>query len=176
MGCEDLLNRIRMGDQDALDQLQTQYGPLVRYVIAPILQDPRDREECFSSVLLLVWKQIHRYDPAKGSLTTWLTVLARNTALNMARHHREEAVLAEDAASEGNPEEALLREEQRQSLKQALENLSLREQTIFYRKYYYLQSTTQIAAELGLTERGVEGRLYRTKKKLQRLLGGEFHD
>ena len=41
---------------------------------------------------------------------------------------------------------------------------------MFYRKYYYCQSTAQIAAELGLTERGVEGRLYRLRQKL----GGDF--
>ena len=35
---------------------------------------------------------------------------------------------------------------------------------LFYRKYYYLQPTAQIAAELGMTERAVEGRLYRLKK------------
>ena len=34
--------------------------------------------------------------------------------------------------------------------------------------------TAQIAAELGLTERGVEGRLYRLRQKLRRLLGGDF--
>lgn len=34
---------------------------------------------------------------------------------------------------------------------------------LVYRKYYYLQSTAQIAAELGLSPRAVEGRLYRLK-------------
>ncbi|MFR0796033.1 MAG: sigma factor-like helix-turn-helix DNA-binding protein [Oscillospiraceae bacterium] len=44
---------------------------------------------------------------------------------------------------------------------------------MFYRKYYYLQSTAQIAAELGMTERAVEGRLYRLKKRLRTMLGGD---
>ena len=48
------------------------------------------------------------------------------------------------------------------------------EQHIFYRKYYYLQRTAQIAAELGMTERSVEGKLYRLRKKLQKELGGDF--
>ena len=45
---------------------------------------------------------------------------------------------------------------------------------MFDRKYYYLQSTRQIAAELGTSERAVEGKLYRLRKKLQKALGGEF--
>jgi RNA polymerase sigma-70 factor (ECF subfamily) len=44
---------------------------------------------------------------------------------------------------------------------------------LFYRKYYYRQSTAQIAAELGMTQRSVEGRLYRIKQKLRKRLGGD---
>ena len=43
---------------------------------------------------------------------------------------------------------------------------------LVYRKYYYLQSPAQIAAELGLSPRAVEGRLYRLKKRLAKALGG----
>ena len=52
--------------------------------------------------------------------------------------------------------------------------LTAGEQLLFYRKYYYMQPTAQIAAELGITERAAEGRLYRIKQKLRRLLGGEL--
>lgn len=57
----------------------------------------------------------------------------------------------------------------------ALGRLSPGDRALFYRKYYYLQSTAQIAAELGMTVRAVEGRLYRLKKQLCRMLGGEGH-
>ena len=36
-----------------------------------------------------------------------------------------------------------------------------------------LPSTAQIALELGLTERAVEGRLYRLKRQLRKLPGGD---
>ena len=51
--------------------------------------------------------------------------------------------------------------------------LGQNDRALFYRKYYYLQSTAQIAAELGMTERAVEGRLYRLKKRLRTMLGGD---
>ena len=38
-----------------------------------------------------------------------------------------------------------------------------------------VKATAQIAAELGLTERAVEGKLYRLKKQLRKMLGGEGH-
>ena len=55
----------------------------------------------------------------------------------------------------------------------ALRRLPAKDRTLFFRKYYYLQSTAQIASEMGMTERAVEGKLYRIKKRLRRLLGGE---
>ena len=50
------------------------------------------------------------------------------------------------------------------------------ERELFYRKYYYCQSTAQMAAELGLTERAVEGRLYRLRQTLRQQLGGDLYD
>ena len=58
-------------------------------------------------------------------------------------------------------------------LRAALDRLGEADRRLFYRKYYYLQSTAQLAAELGTTERAVEGRLYRIKKKLRAQLGGD---
>ena len=64
--------------------------------------------------------------------------------------------------------------ERRERLQAALTALSARDRNLIYRKYYYLQSTARMAAELGLTERAVEGRLYRIRQKLQKKLGGEL--
>ena len=57
----------------------------------------------------------------------------------------------------------------------ALGRLSPGDRALLYRKYYSLPSTAQIASELGMTARAVEGRLYRLKKQLRRMLGGEGH-
>ena len=73
-----------------------------------------------------------------------------------------------------SPEETLLQKERAQALRRALNALNRRDYQLFYRKYYYLQSTQRIADELGTTPRAVEGRLYRIRKKLQDQLGGEW--
>ena len=67
----------------------------------------------------------------------------------------------------------MLQQERRDALARALRELSSRDRLLFYRKYYYLQSTAQIASELGMTPRAVEGRLYRLKKRLRGRLGGD---
>ena len=167
-------------DEKGMDALLLHYGPLMRYIIAPILKNTQDQEDCLSEAAMRVWEGIERFDPERGSWNAWLTAVTRNTALNSARRalrHSGLEELREDAPSPGpGPEEELIRRERQAALENALKRLSARDRTLFYRKYFYLQSTAQIASELGLTERAVEGRLYRLKKQLRRMLGGETRE
>lgn len=163
-------------NEQGMDALLLHYGPLMRYIIAPILQNPQDREDCLSEVLMRVWEKIGQFDGEKGSFRAWLTAITRNTALNYARKASGSSAeeLSESTPSpELSPEETLLKKERQEALKTALSRLSYKDRLLFYRKYYYRQSTAQIAAELGMTERAVEGKLYRVKKQLRKSLGGE---
>lgn len=173
----ELIELLRGRDERGAEELLRHYGPLMRYIIAPILSDPQDREECLSEAVLRVWEKIALYDPDRGSWAGWLTALTRNAALNRARRAGRECPREELTESipspEPTPEEQVLRQERRDALARALGELSSRDRLLFYRKYYYLQSTAQIASELGMTPRAVEGRLYRLKKRLRGRLGGD---
>ena len=164
-------------DEKELVDLLRRYGPLLRYVIAPILSNPQDREDCLSEVVLRAWEKSGQFDESRGSWTAWLTAVARNTALDHARKQARRNTAGEMKENmpspEPTPEETVLCRERQEAVRRALEGLSGGERALFYRKYYYRQSTAQIAAELGLTERAVEGRLYRLKKRLRAQLGGE---
>ena len=177
MDQREIVELLLRRDEAGMDQLLRQYGPLMKYVIAPILSDPRDREDCLSETVLRVWERIGQFDGTRGSWAAWLTAIARNTALNHARSNSRQGGVGEvderTPSPEPGPEETVLREERQAAVREALERLSAGDRALFYRKYYYLQSTAQIAAELGMSERAVEGRLYRLKKQLRRLLGGE---
>jgi len=108
-------------------------------------------------------------------------------ALNKVRSQRTQNLNASDLSDlneaetlpskDLSPEEQVLRAEQKAILAKALDTLPHGDRILFYRKYYYLQSTAQIASELGMTERAVEGRLYRLKQKLRKKLeGGVLHE
>lgn len=162
-------------DERGMDALLLHDGPMMRYIIAAILPDPQDREDCLMETAMQVWQKAAQFDPSRGSWSAWLTALTRNAALNFARRAANGAQPLVQEACVQTPEEALLQSERRDALARALRQLDSDARALFYRKYYYMQSTAQIAAELGLTERAVEGRLYRLKKQLRKLLGGEVH-
>lgn len=178
MNTQDLIKDILNRSDGALDQLRLHYGPLIRYVISPILPDPRDREEVFNDVLIRVWNRIGLYQPDSGSWTNWLSAIARNAAIDRARKAPPpgEELTETIPAPHSDPEQELLRKERQNALRKALQGLDPNDAALFYRKYYYRQSTAQIAAEYGTTERAIEGRLYRIKRKLRKELGGDFYD
>ena len=177
---QEIIELISNRDEQGMTELLRHYGPLMRYIIAPILRDPQDQEDCLSEIAMRVWDKISLFDQQRGSWHAWLTSLARNAALNRARQIKP--ILSTDdipentASPEPTPEEIILRQERQAAINRALRQLSPKERSLFYRKYYYLQSTAQIASELGMTERVVEGKLYRLKKQLRKVLGGEGYE
>ena len=176
----EIIQLIKNKDENGAKELLLHYGALMRYIIAPILPNAQDQEECLSEITMRIWEKMETYDESRGNWTSWLTALTRNTALNHARKNKkigETTELPLDMPSkEPTPEEVVLRKERQAVIRQALLEVSARDRLLFYRKYYYMQSTAQIAAEMGMTERAVEGKLYRLKKQLRKRLGGEWYE
>lgn len=164
---------------EEIEALLERHGPMMAYVVRGILSDPHEQEECLAQVRARVWERWETYDREKASPATWLTALCRNAAYDrlrtQARQRERAGTLDETMASPApGPEEVLLQKERLETLSRLLSAMSAGDRALFYRKYYYLQSTQQMAAELGTTARAVEGRLYRIRKKLQKQMGGEL--
>lgn len=174
----ELIDLMRQKNDHAMQMFLQTYGPLMRYIIRPILPDEREQEECLLDAAMRIWEKINLYDQEKGSFAAWITVITRNTALNRARKYAPDTQeLTPDIPDpKADPEKLLLERERRERLSRAIAALRREEQLLLYRKYYYRQPIRQIAAELGTTERVVEGKLYRLKKKLRKQLGGDFLD
>ena len=101
-----LVQALRTRQTGAMEQFQTAYSPLLRYIIAPILPDERDREECLSDVLLRVWAAVGRlgrrdrelflrkyyyYQPtAQIAAESGMTVRAVESKLYRIRKHLQE--------------------------------------------------------------------------------------
>jgi RNA polymerase sigma factor (sigma-70 family) len=177
---QEIIKLLLEKNEKGMHALLRHYGPLMRYIIAPILPNTQEQEDCLSEIAMRIWDKIEQFNQQRGSWNAWLTAIARNTARNHKRkvpidYHTEE--IPENTPSpEPTPEEMMIRQEQKAAVNHVLQQLSPKEKMLFYRKYYYLQSTAQIASELGTTERAVEGRLYRLKKRLRKTLGGEGYE
>ncbi len=172
MNDKELLQQIAAGEEEALRTLMARYALRIRYIIRPFLPDAREQEECLQDVAITLWRKAADFDAEKASFAVWLTVICRNAAINRARRQKQEDPLPE-TLTVPSAEDEVLRRERQQRLYDVVTQLHGEERELFFRKYYYGQATAQIAGEMGLTERGVEGRLYRLRSKLRRLMGGE---
>ena len=133
-----MIAQLLQQDERGMEALLLHYGPLMRYIIAPIVPNALDREECLSEASLRVWIKIAQFDAARGSWSAWLTAVTRNTALNFQRsaaRHGGTQTLPEGAPSpEASPEEALIQAERRAALLDACARRGLSERALVYRK------------------------------------------
>ena len=115
MDDKQLMAQLAAGDQAALQTLLRRHGPLLQYILKPILTDHREREECLADISLRLWQRAGDYAPERGQFVPWLTALARNMALNRARRLRREEPLDEAMPhGDGSAEEALLQKDRRE--------------------------------------------------------------
>ncbi|MDZ4771997.1 MAG: sigma-70 family RNA polymerase sigma factor [Planctomycetota bacterium] len=77
--------RIAQGDEQALRSLYDALGPRVFGLSFQILRDPSSAEEAVVDVFAQVWRQASRYEPLKGTVTTWVCTLARTRAIDLRR-------------------------------------------------------------------------------------------
>ena len=130
----------------------------------------QDAEEAAADAFVYLWEHPEKFDPRRGSLKTWLSIVARSRALDRSREIlRCRAVSLEEielADPLGVPE-ALLAGERRAALNAAVDALAEPDREILLRRYYFGQKPREIAAALGLDKKQVDNRLYQTKRRLR---------
>jgi len=172
---EKLLRAVAAGDEQAIGAVIDRYARLLWSVAGAALcgASAQDVEECVADAFVCLWQHPERFDPARGDLKTYLTVVARSRALDRRREllRRGELPLDEAALPEGaSAQEALLAREDGRALAEAVRALGEPEREIVVRRWYYGQKPREIALALGLPVKAVENRLYRARQRLRAAL------
>ncbi|MGM9662820.1 MAG: RNA polymerase sigma factor [Oscillospiraceae bacterium] len=171
-------------DESAIEETGRKYGPYCFSLARRILSRREDAEECVSDTWLRAWNAMPPQRPNR--LQLFLAKITRNLAFDRCRAlHAEKrgeglTVALEElgdclAAPEG-VEEPLRQKELEECLGRFLRALPARERGVFLRRYFFLDSTAEIAARYGLSEGNVLTLLSRTRKKLKAQLGKEGFD
>ena len=164
----ELLRLLHRGDPAGLEALIVRYTPYVSAVAARILPGcPREWEEVAADVFWAAWQERKKLQP--GRLKGWLSVTARNRALNLLRSRRETVPLAEDilVLSGDGPQQELEAREAAGLVRTALSTLEREDRELFVRRYYYGQTVARAAEEMGLNPSTAKTRLRRGREKLK---------
>ena len=87
-GDVQLLQLVRMGDQQAMSEIFDRYGRMVYSVALRVLGDPGHAEDVMQEVLFKVWREPHTFLQDRGAMGAWLAVMARNRAIDALRRRR----------------------------------------------------------------------------------------
>ena len=80
-----LVARLAAGDDHALAEIFDRLAPAVYGSALRVLGDAAAAQDVVQDVLVELWCHPGRYDPAAGTLRTYLTVLARHRAIDLVR-------------------------------------------------------------------------------------------
>jgi RNA polymerase sigma-70 factor (ECF subfamily) len=80
-----LVQRVAYGDNDAFERLYDRVSSKVFGVIRRVLRDPAQSEEVAQEVLVEVWRTATRFEPGRGSASTWIMTMAHRRAVDRVR-------------------------------------------------------------------------------------------
>ncbi|MDQ4078496.1 MAG: sigma-70 family RNA polymerase sigma factor [Chloroflexota bacterium] len=164
-----LVARVAAGDEEALFELHRQYVNLVFSMALRVLSSPAEAEEITQEVFLTIWRRAESYDPARGSVATWLLTISRRRAIDrLRRRNRRPPVteflerVGEEAAAPAPPLHVDLRE--------ALLSLPARQRAIIELIYFGGYTYREVAEALELPLGTVKSRVRLAMEKLRRAL------
>jgi RNA polymerase sigma factor (sigma-70 family) len=204
---QQLIQGLRARNHLALEALIVQYSHELFYLARLILEgvgSVQDAEECVNDLFVTVWQDFDSFDPARGSLRTWLTMRTKYIALDRRRHLMRRNPSGSLAASQladyhaaqdlagvydlgserasanqradTNLEALLEQRERHEEVRSALERLPDLDRLLVYLRYFQLASIDEIALRTGLSKHAVDTRLWRVRKSLRETLREQVHE
>lgn len=160
----------------AIAETDGKYGKYCYSIANNILTSAEDSQECVNDTWLAAWNNIPPRLPSV--LATFLGKITRNISLNRWKSRRAykrgggQVELAleelEQCLTGGeSAEEALEKKELLRSLNRFLGALPERERSAFVCRYWYLDSTQDIADRFGFSKSKVTSMLHRTRQRLR---------
>ena len=178
-----LLRLLHKDPNTGMEQLMNQYTGLVYAVVKSKLDDSyyvsSDIEDCVADVFSKFYAELSDYDPKISSIKTYLCVIARNQAINISKRRSLEGGISLDdeqsllqVADDVMIDSELAEDELRREVIKAVEDLGEPDSSIIFRKFYYGESSKDIAKAVGLTVSNVDTRTHRALNKLRKMFGG----
>jgi RNA polymerase sigma-70 factor (ECF subfamily) len=153
------------------DKILEEFPKVYNYV-RRLVRRPEIAEDLTQEAFLKAWQAFDRYDMQKPFLP-WVLQIARNTALDYFRKHREwpdSGQAPEPVDQAPSPEKSALEHESARHLEAALQQLPELQRTAVFLYYKEQLNIAGLAKVLRSTEGGVTSLLHRARQGLKKLL------
>jgi len=180
---KSLIERIRLGDEEAFAELVNRYKRKAFGIAYHFLNNAEDAKEISQEAFIKVYRSIHSFKGA-SSFFTWFYRILTNLCIDFSRSRKivmsipfsqlkssdddlpsvEERI--QDAKQE-NPLKALAAEELKKKIAHAIQSLPDRQRMVFVLRHYDQLQLSDIARVLNCAEGTVKSHLYRAVATLQ---------
>lgn len=178
MDDKKLIRTIKRNPEKGIAMALELYGSAVKTICRDILAGgtAEDIEEAISETFVRLWRYGDNFKPGRGtSLKSYLYGIARNAALDKRKElqKKESAEWDEklDFADEAPGTEGfVIKKEEELIVRQVVAKMEEPDKTIFAMRFFHEYKIKEIALKLGLSEKQVENRLFRSKRALKKKL------
>lgn len=170
-----IIQRFCERQERAIQDLSDKYGALCHMVANRILKNKQDAEECVNDAMLAAWNTIPPEHP--NPLSAYVCRITRNISLKkyyaskaQKRNHSYDLILDElEESLSGNEsvEDEILARELKQAINEFLSGCRQCDRIIFVKRYWFLETVSEIADEIGRNNNYVNVHLHRIRKRLQ---------
>lgn len=164
--------------EEAVRDLSEKYGVLCKGIAYRILGNEQDAEECLNDALFAAWNNIPPESP--DPLSAYVCRITRNISLKKyhaitakkRNNHYDLALdeLEDCLAGDSSVEDEVLAKELQQGINDFLSELKKTDRIIFVKRYWFLESISEIAESIGRKNNYVTVHLHRSRKKLENYL------
>ena len=167
----ELLRQLEADPDGGMGAIMAQFTAPLWHAARSHLENPEDIKECINDTFLDFYIHRAQFDPEKGALSTYLSRIVRNKAIDRYRRNQAHgsAPLPEDLQDPTSPTEQV---ELRQDLEQALNRLSPEDAELLRMRYFMEMTVQEIADRLGLPYETVKKRSQRSLSRLKKILLG----
>ncbi len=178
--------RLARGEESAFEEIRTEYSRVLEGYLGQLLGDRATAQDVLQEVMVEAWRRGASFDPERGSLLSWLFMLARSRGIDQLRRRVPEPrdpasaalLLERDAVQEDMAER--LGEQWR--VAHLLRQLPSEEARLLRMRFQAGMSQSEIAAETGIALGTVKMRMVSGLARLRELLereesrGAGLHD
>ena len=169
-----LISRAQSGDEQAFAELMRAYYAYVYAVVIKIVNNRHDAEEVVQDTFFNAYRGLPQLED-RTKFKGWLAKIARNRARNWRRSQKVDTVSIDEVGEHtlqvpDAVDDELIRAEQRELIRRAMETLPEKDREIA--RSYYLDGASydELIQTHGLSYKAISFRLSRVKQKLAKRL------
>jgi RNA polymerase sigma-70 factor, ECF subfamily len=178
----DLMRDFQRQDPRAAQELYRRFAPRIFGLGMVMLGNAGQSEDLVQDTFVKLWRKASGYEPARGSLDTWILLMARSLAIDTIRRRVLEAriMAAQEEPSEASPEPGPDSQVEVRDLadraREAMQTLSPGQRAAIELAYFGGRTSAEVAELEGIPIGTAKTRIRTALVKLREALEVEQHE